>query len=105
MQTPDYLPTARGFHNYLGYVSGKNFYWSKNSPDYQEITDFMYADSNCYNLYNGSDRGTYSTTIYKDMAVKTIKQHDYEKGKYSFPVKIMYLCLYVATAPPSLKWP
>ena len=43
----------------------------------------MYADSNCYNVYNGSDKESYSTTIYKNMAVKTIKQHDYDKGELS----------------------
>ena len=61
-------------------MSGKNYYWSKNSPDFEDVLDFMYADTSCYNAYNGSDRASYSTAIYSDMAVKTLKQHDYEKG-------------------------
>jgi len=80
MKTPEHLPTSRGFHNYLGYVSGKNFYWSKNSPDYEDVTDFMYADTECYNVYDGSDKEEYSTFLYRDKAVKTIQEHDYKKG-------------------------
>lgn len=78
--TPEYLPTARGFHNYLGYLSGKNFYWSKNSPDYDTVKDFIYSDTECYNVYNGSDSEDYSTFVYRNKAIKTINEHDYDSG-------------------------
>ena len=30
--SPRYLPTARGFNYFMGYMDGFNDYWSKNAP-------------------------------------------------------------------------
>lgn len=72
-----YLPTARGFDYFLGFLDGHNYYWSKKNPIEPTYTDFMYANTQCYNLYNGSDMGTYATRLYGDKAVDVIKAHDF----------------------------
>eukprot|EP01034_Spumella_vulgaris_P037634 gene37634-46429_t len=50
---PIYLPTSRGFDYFLGYMDGQNYYWSKSYPSGPSFTDFMYADSQCFDKYEG----------------------------------------------------
>lgn len=78
--SPLYLPTARGFDDFIGYVNGENYYWSKRSPDYPEHVDFMQADADCYYPYNGSDIHTYSTTFYTNHALDIIEKHSSDES-------------------------
>ena len=79
-QSPRYLPTARGFDEFLGFLDGYNNYWSKLNPTYMNYMDFMSADKKCFNMYDSWDVNTYSTTLYKDKAVATIAAHDFRVG-------------------------
>ena len=74
----DYLPTARGFDYSVGYMDSHNYYWSKLNLDYSNDTDFMQADKDCYNIYNNTDSGNYSTYFYTNKAVKAIESHDFD---------------------------
>ena len=78
--TPEMLPTARGFDQYIGFLSGQNYYWSKRYPVDSDYIDFIYSDSTCYAPYDGSDLETYSTFLYRDKAVKVINNHDYSQS-------------------------
>ncbi len=77
---PKYLPTARGFDYFLGFLDGHNYYWSKRDPLADGYFDFMYSDTDCYNIYNGADRDTYSTTLYAEKAVDAINTHDFDSN-------------------------
>lgn len=46
--TPRYLPTARGFDTFAGYVEGDNYYFSKNSPEISGFSDFMVSNASCF---------------------------------------------------------
>ena len=77
--SPRYLPTARGFNYFLGFLNGYTYYWSKLYPYHPNFHDFMYADDKCYYGYDGADMKHYSTNLYKDKAVAAIEAHDYSK--------------------------
>ena len=76
--SPRFLPTARGFDYFVGFLTGETYYWSKFCPQHKGIRDFMYADTNCYYGYDGPDMHEYSTFFYRDKAVKIIYNHDYD---------------------------
>jgi arylsulfatase A-like enzyme len=61
-----------------GYVDGQNYYYSKIDPTVLNgtLTDFMTSDSDCYYAYEGPDLYNYSTSFYRDAAIKTIYEHD-----------------------------
>ena len=77
--SPKYLPTARGFDYSLGYMSGQSYYWSKREPNFPKFHDLTYSNSECYSLYNGSDKHSYSTFFYRDKAVDIITLHNYDE--------------------------
>jgi arylsulfatase A-like enzyme len=58
-------------------MDGQNYYWSKSYPSGPSFTDFMYADAQCFEKYDGTDADTYSSTLYGDKAVRVILEHDY----------------------------
>lgn len=74
---PQMLPTARGFDQFLGFLDGSTYYWSKRNPSSDKFYDIMQADASCYELYSGADLGDYSTNLYARKAVAAIKAHDY----------------------------
>ncbi len=75
---PQYLPTARGFDEYLGYTSGEDYYWSKRCPVYPQYTDLLYSDSSCYHVYNLTDLEDYSTFMFGDKAKSVVSSHDFD---------------------------
>jgi len=79
-QSPRYLPTARGFDYFLGYLNGYNNYWSKRDPSNKEYVDFMVSTTSCYYQYDAEDLDTYSTMLYRDKAVEVIESHDYSSS-------------------------
>lgn len=89
---PALLPSARGFDYYLGYQSGSSYYWSKKCPnakkeettsskdtDKYKFTDLTYGDGSCYSGYDGKDKHTYSTYLYRDKAINVIERHNYDE--------------------------
>lgn len=77
--SPKYLPTARGFDDFVGFLNGEEYYWSKRSPDYDDYVDFMEADTNCYHAYDGSDKEEYSTTLFTKKAINIVENHPIEE--------------------------
>jgi arylsulfatase A-like enzyme len=75
-----YLPTARGFDYFLGYMAGQVYYWSKHIPHYSTYKDFLFCDKNCYFGYGKDDSTTYSTFLYRDKSISLINQHDFDKN-------------------------
>jgi arylsulfatase A-like enzyme len=73
--SPTFLPTARGFHSFTGFLNGENYYWSKRSPDYPLNVDFMTANQDCYTAYNNTDIHDYSTIFYTNHALTIIDEH------------------------------
>jgi hypothetical protein len=64
-----YMPTARGFDTFTGYLDGDNYYWSKENPTIGTYLDFTVANATCYGTSaNESAYSTYSTTFYRDQA-------------------------------------
>ena len=82
--SPLYLPTARGFSYYLGYLDGFTNYWSKLIPDFTTYTDLLWSNSECYYMYDANDVSLYSTHLYGDKAVAAIKYHNYEKPLFMY---------------------
>jgi Sulfatase len=78
--SPRYLPTARGFHQYMGFLSAENDYWSKRAPSNSVFTDLLYSDTECYYMYDGVDLKHYSTNMYRERAIVTIDNHDFDKS-------------------------
>ena len=74
--SPKYLPTARGFDSFIGYLNGDNYYYSKVNPLEHTYVDFMIADKQCYHEYTKSDLLEYSTNFYRDHAIDIIENHD-----------------------------
>lgn len=79
--TPQYLPTARGFDQYLGYLGAEMFPWSKVSKlSGYTVYDSIYSDTECYQRYGEDDAETYSTILYKNKAQHIIKNHNFDDG-------------------------
>ena len=89
------LPSERGFDYWMGYDTGSLYYWSKKDPNSgkscsktsSECTHeslyfnaLLYGDSTCYAPYEGKDKHTYSTHLFRDKAVKAISKHDYTES-------------------------
>ena len=92
--SPRELPTARGFHQYLGFLASEQDYWSKHTPSFQEFKDFLYADTECYYMYDGDDLNHYSTNLYREKAIETIDNHDFDASPM-----FMYLSMQAPHAP------
>eukprot|EP00595_Chromulina_sp_UTEXLB2642_P001428 CAMPEP_0196762822 /NCGR_PEP_ID=MMETSP1095-20130614/2863_1 /TAXON_ID=96789 ORGANISM="Chromulina nebulosa, Strain UTEXLB2642" /NCGR_SAMPLE_ID=MMETSP1095 /ASSEMBLY_ACC=CAM_ASM_000446 /LENGTH=483 /DNA_ID=CAMNT_0042114725 /DNA_START=416 /DNA_END=1867 /DNA_ORIENTATION=- len=73
--SPQYLPTARGFHNFTGILSGQAFHWSKLDTSYMSYYDFITSTEECYNGYTESDKSEYSTYFYTNKAKEIIESH------------------------------
>jgi len=77
--SPRYLPTARGFDYFIGYLTGQLCYWSKKMPTDRKFHDMLYSNSDCYAPYDGDDLHKYSTFFYRDKAIDVIEAHNFEK--------------------------
>lgn len=73
--SPKFLPTSRGFDQFIGYLGPKNHYWSKREPNHPEYLDFIESDRSCYHSYEGDDIHKYSTEFYTDKAIDIIDSH------------------------------
>lgn len=64
---PNFLPTARGFDYFLGYLTGKTFYWSKRQQSYSKFKDLTYANTDSYFGCNGCivDRASMTDKKYR----------------------------------------
>lgn len=74
--SPAYLPTARGFDSFTGFLNGESYYYSKLNTDYPTITDLLSSDPFCYWPYTDTDRHNYSSSFYATKAVDIINNHD-----------------------------
>lgn len=78
--SPDVLPTARGFDQYLGYMNGEIYYWTKRPIQLTSDYDMLYMDKDCYYQYNEDDLNDYSTYLFEDKAKSIIENHDFDSN-------------------------
>ena len=74
--SPKFLPTARGFDSFTGYMNGDNYYYSKRNPLEYHFVDFLTMDKDTYCPYTEDDLHLYSTHFYRKKALETIENHD-----------------------------
>ena len=74
--SPKFLPTARGFDSFVGFLNGDNHYYSKRNPIFPHFTDFIGMDRECYYPYTEYDMHNYSTHFYRTKAIDVIHNHD-----------------------------
>jgi arylsulfatase A-like enzyme len=74
--SPKFLPTARGFDSFMGYMNGDNYYYSKRNPLEYHFVDFLTMDKETYCPYTEDDLHLYSTHFYREKALETIENHD-----------------------------
>eukprot|EP01038_Epipyxis_sp_PR26KG_P013115 gene13115-17579_t len=76
--TPEYLPTARGFHRYLGFLGPSFYQWTKRSTTESKFWDFMISNGECYQFYN--DTKTYATHLFTNDINGVIRNHDFDSN-------------------------
>lgn len=94
--TERYLPTARGFGEFVGYLNGDNFYYDKVCPNEDNYVDFIYSNASCY--MKAPDKEAfqeYSTAYYTNKAIEVIEEHTKEDANPFF----LYLAYQAVHAP------
>lgn len=73
----EYLPTARGFDHFVGSVTDESCRSASGTST--KYHDLMYANKECYALYNTSNLYKHPTLFRRDKAINVIKRHNYTK--------------------------
>lgn len=77
---PEMLPTSRGFDEFVGYLGGGMYPFSKMSnivSGDETFLDLMHSTTTCYNKYAGDDIMKYSTYVFENNAIDMINKHDF----------------------------
>lgn len=75
--TSEYLPTARGFDDFVGPLTDR-----RNHPELEKFHDLTYADDVCYAPYNTSNMYKHPILFSRDKAINVIKRHDYSSPMF-----------------------
>jgi hypothetical protein len=71
----DYLPTARGFTTFLGYLTGEIYPLTKRLARLDTFIDFLQMNQTCYNMKDNKEIQNYSTFLFHDEAINIINQY------------------------------
>jgi hypothetical protein len=71
----DYLPTARGFTTFLGYLTGEIYPLTKRLARLDTFIDFLQMNQTCYYIKDNKEIQNYSTFLFRDEAINIINKY------------------------------